>query len=448
MCCNHHSRLAHLLVGAMALTFTARSAPAQIEFGIPTPMPSVINEFITGYPHLTPNDLSMYFTAIRSDSTEGSLDLWITSRSSMTEMWQTPVNLGPLINTAAHEMGSSMTADGLELYFERTSNFLSHDDGEMWVSKRSSIDDPWGAPELLAYLNTPGRDGDPYISPDGLELYFDSNRDPNFPISGNLLNTYVARRTSRTEAFGAPEYFYISGIPHMSNDGLTYLMTSNDVVGKYDGDTTWYGSDDLYIRTRPSNAAEFAPGQNVRAPISTQGLDCCGDFSSDGSTIYFTSTRPGGPGPFNIWQAPLAKTVLVEINPGAGSDPIDWGIQDVLTVAILSQPGFDALAVDVATLRFGDPLLIADGASPVSPLVTASADVNGDGQLDLTIDISIPQMRSSGVAGRLTQEGYLAGALLDGSIIAGRDALAFVPEPTGLLLLIAGLALMPQRWRN
>ena len=28
----------------------------------------------------------------------------------------------------------------------------------------------------------------------------------------------------------------------MTNDGLTYLMTANDVVGKYDGDTTWIGA--------------------------------------------------------------------------------------------------------------------------------------------------------------------------------------------------------------
>lgn len=449
MCRTSMKRVACLFAAAVAMTLVAQPVQAEIEFGIPTPLPGLINEFMTGYPSLAADDLSMHFTAIRTGSTGGSADLWITSRSSPTDMWQTPVNLGPNINTAANEMGSSMTADGLELYFERTTNIFSHDDGDLWVSRRMSVSDAWGVPERLDYLNTPGRDGDPYISLDGLELYFDSTRDPNFPIPGNLLNTYVARRASRAEPFGTPEYFYISGAPAMTNDGLTYLMTANDVVGKYDGDPTWYGAEDLYVRTRTSTNGEFGPGQNLLAPINTTGLDCCGDFSSDGSTIYFTSLRPGGPGIFNIWEAPLAEAVSLDIKPGSSRNPINLKSKGVLLpVAILSTEEFDATQVDLDTLLFGDPLLIADGKSPVSPLRGNYEDVNYDGLTDLTLKFSMRELLENEVIGAATVQGYLAGQLVDGTEIAGRDMVVIVPaargipEPSSLLLiLVAALAL-------
>lgn len=50
------------------------------------------------------------------------------------------------------------------------------------------------------------------------------------------------------------------------------------------------------------------------------------------------------------------------------------------------------------------------------------------------------------VFGAATMQGYLAGKLYDGTVIAGRDMVAIVPavksipEPSGLLLILMGLA--------
>ena len=350
-------RMIWFVGGALALTFMVGPVQGELEFGIPKPLPSYINGGLAGIPYLTPDDLSMYFTANLPGSVEGSLDIWVTSRSSPSDPWDTPVNLGTTVNTSTEEMGMSLTADGLELYFERTSNLLTHEDGELWVSRRSSLNDSWGIPEPIVELNTSVREGFPFISPDGFELYFDSTREPDFPIPGNLVNTYVARRTSRSEPFGTPEFFYISGAGKITDDGLSYLMFANDVVGRFDGDTTWYGEEDLYIRTRDSATGAFSPGVNLRAPINTPALDCCGDFTSDKSTIYFTSTRPGGPGIINMWEAPLAQAVVLDINPNGGDTPIDWRTQSTLTAAILSSDMFDALKLAMTEILVRGPLV-------------------------------------------------------------------------------------------
>ena len=48
-------------------------------------------------------------------------------------------------------------------------------------------------------------------------------------------------------------------------------------------------------------------------------------------------------------------------------------------------------------------------------------------------------MLANGVIGLATEEGYFAGQLLlDGSDVAGRDAVTFIPEPSISVLLLIG----------
>ena len=57
--------------------------------------------------------------------------------------WSAPVNLGPAINSASSDQGPAISKDGLSLYF--TSNRSGGLGGfDMYVSQRTSVDDPWG----------------------------------------------------------------------------------------------------------------------------------------------------------------------------------------------------------------------------------------------------------------------------------------------------------------
>jgi hypothetical protein len=421
----------------MALALLAPPARAQLEFGIPTPMASPINEGGGyAYPWLTSDELTMYFA-----TTAGSLggtDIMVATRASIDAPWGSPSNLGAPINTTLSDTFPSLTGDGLELYFQRTSDPFTHADGDLYVSKRASTSDPWESPVPLP-LNSDVRDASPHISADGLTLYFDSTR-PQSYVSYEF-NTWVATRSSRSEPFGEPTYFH-PGLGFVTEDGLTHLFSTGPEGASLLGVPN-YGFDDLYARTRESTADDFGPARILDAPVSASSLDCCMALGVFDSKLLFTSARPGAPsdGPLgfvNMWQAPLAQAVTVEIQPGSDPALMNPMSEGVLPVAILSTEEFDASQVDPDTLLFGDPLLIAVGATPVSPLSWSQQDVDLDGLTDLALEFSIPELLANEVIGAATVQGYLAGGLLDGTVIAGRDGLTLVPEPS-TLLLVAGL---------
>jgi hypothetical protein len=145
-------------------------------------------------------------------------------------------------------------------------------------------------------------------------------------------------------------------------------------------------------------------------------------------------------------QAPEIIPVVIDIKPGSDRNPINLKSNGVLPVAILSTSMLDAKQVDISTLLFGDPLLIADGKSPVSPLRGNYEDVNYDGLADLTLKFSMQDLLMNEVIGTATVQGHLAGKLLNGKAITGGDMVTIVPalqsmsipEPSSLLLILLG----------
>lgn len=70
--------------------------------------------------------------------TFGVFDLWVSTRSSTSDPWSTPVNLGPVVNSAGSEARLSLSFDGTALYVagDRTGGVGVQD---VWVSTRSKL---------------------------------------------------------------------------------------------------------------------------------------------------------------------------------------------------------------------------------------------------------------------------------------------------------------------
>ena len=316
-----------LLVGALAMTMVARQAQAELEFGMPTPMPEPFNVGgIYGYPWLSEDGLDIYFASDRSapfaadpsdpDSvgTPGSVDIWTAHRDSLTDDWKDFVDLGAPVNTPGYaEFGQSLTADGQEMYFVRALSPFGIPEGDLFVSKRQP-DNSWGEPQPLAELNTAEREHYPSISADGKTLYFTSFGNPNYPSPNGLVpSTWVATRSSRSEPFANPEFFF-DGFGIVTSDGLTHLFAGDQAFADF-YDVPNAGGDpgldyDLYVRTRDSIREDFGPVQHLPPPVAGGSLECCGWYSSADSTLYFSSIRPGTDitgdiGFVDLWQAPL-----------------------------------------------------------------------------------------------------------------------------------------------
>jgi hypothetical protein len=93
------------------------------------------------------------------------------------------------LNTAFDEDDPTFTADGLELYFNSNRNGLE----EIFQSNRGSLDDPWGAPTPVAVLSEQGGPTNPVVSPDGLKIWVAASG----PSGGD--DVWVSSRTSRSD---------------------------------------------------------------------------------------------------------------------------------------------------------------------------------------------------------------------------------------------------------
>src|SRR4030042_508764 len=80
-----------------------------------------------------------------------------------------PVNLGPTFNSSSHEADTYISSDGLEFYFssDRAGGYGYYD---LFVSTRTTIEDDWAEPVNLGRtVNSEAFDGGPCISADALE---------------------------------------------------------------------------------------------------------------------------------------------------------------------------------------------------------------------------------------------------------------------------------------
>ena len=462
-------RMIWLCTGLLVMALIIPPVKGEIEFGIPVPMPLPFNtEGGYGYPWLSDGGLDIYITSDRPSAepySTGAWDIWTSHRNSLTDPWQPLENLGAPVNTPdLAEYGFTFTDDGQELYFTRALSPFGIAEADLYVSHRQS-DNTWGTPQALVELNTSERESFPSISGDGKTLYFNTFVNGNYPNPTGLeWASYVAHRDSLAEPFTNPEFFF-GAYGTVTPNGLTHIFFMYPEGSEY-YNVPNVGDGDLYIRTRNSVDEAFGEIQVLKPPLNSSGqfsqapfaggLECCGWSTPSDSTFYFTAVRegtdPNGPiGFVDLWQAPIAESVWVDVKPGGDTAPINLKSKGVLPVAIYTTADIDATDIDPATLLFGDPVLIADGKSPVSPLRWSIDDLNNDGWDDLSLKFSMRDLVGNMVLGDMSIEGYLAGQLFDGTEIAGRESIRIVPgahtantvpEPSSLLLAVAGLLLL------
>src|SRR4030095_14424359 len=114
-----------------------------------------------------------------------------------------PVHLNSLINTPGFEGKPSLSADGLELYFvsDRPGALGGPGDQDIYVTRRNSVNSAWGAPERVPPpISSTFFDITPKISLDGLALFFGSNR-PG-PFSPPWPDLWVSHRASVNHPWG------------------------------------------------------------------------------------------------------------------------------------------------------------------------------------------------------------------------------------------------------
>ena len=220
----------------------------------------------------------------------------------------------------------SISTDGLTIYFG-SDRGGGQDNRDIWMSTRPTVVDSWGSPiNLGAPINSSPWDNTPHISPDGLTLYFNSRRDGGYG-DGDL---YQATRNSTSEPFGEPvnlgsnvNSWVRDYSPSVSPDELTIYFASSRSGGP--------GGSDLYVTTRNSTSEPFGPPQIV-ANVNTSVRDANPSISSDGLTLFFDSWRPGGTGPSALPELWVATRTSTDEDFGTPVNLNDFGLGSVVNV--------------------------------------------------------------------------------------------------------------------
>jgi WD40-like Beta Propeller Repeat len=245
--------------------------------------------------------------------------------------WSVPVDVGAPVNSPDFEQGESLSRDGLQLYFA-SSRPGGLGDADIYVSRRDCTDlgrpeCAWQTPVNLGpIVNTTGFEAAPRLSIDGHRLYFTSTRPGGF--GGQDL--YVSRRQDKKDDLAWEAPVNLGPGINTANDESTSDILEDEATG-----TTqlYYGTGpansagvDIYVSTLGADGA-YGPGVPV-TELNTNFIERMPALTRDGREIYFASTRPGGSGALDLWVATRASTAApwstpVNLGPTVNSTTID-----------------------------------------------------------------------------------------------------------------------------
>jgi serine/threonine protein kinase/Tol biopolymer transport system component len=319
-------------------------AYADFTFGEPVNLKSVIPAFnaVTDWINCFSFDgLEMHISSTRPAGC-GDADLWVLRRDAIDDDWGPLENLGPVVNGSNGDAYSSISADGLTLYFnsDRAGGYGKFD---IWVTTRPTRNDHWGPPVNAGpKVNTADTEACPWISADGLELYFQSYRPGGYGAS----DIYVTKRPTQDGPWGDPVNLgplvntaYSETEFSTSSDGLSLWLTSLRPDG--------YGSFDIWITRRRTRNDPWELAVNAGPKINGAGGDAIPRISPDGRMLYFTGGS-SDPATWVYYQAPIMP--IVDFNGD--------GIVDIKDFSELAQYwGQNEPSVDMGPTPLGDGIV-------------------------------------------------------------------------------------------
>jgi hypothetical protein len=338
--------LATMLMIIVSLLVISGNAEADFVFGQPENLgPTVNRPNHDGVWSISSDGLILYFESNRVGG-HGDFDIWKTTRPTVSDPWDSPRNPGPPLNTKYWDGLASISADNLSLHFssDRPGGYGEYD---IWVSTRDTPDDSWGTPVNLGpTVNSAGTEWSQCTSADGLELYITSTRPGGFGGSDLWLTTRTTKEGEWSTLINLGSTINSSAneiFPSLSPDGLLLFTTSERSGG--------YGTRDIWVSQRATTSDPWGQSVNLGPSFNMSDWDQGGILSSDGSTLYF-STTAGGYGGLDMWQASINPVVDF-----TGDYRVD--IEDL--ILLIEHWGQNEPAFDMGPMPWGDGIIdVAD----------------------------------------------------------------------------------------
>ena len=288
------------------------------------------------------------------------------------ENWEKPRSLSSVLNGKGHDASTQLFDNDTKLLMYRNDN-----NGDIFVSEKAANGD-WGVPKPLdGNINSKAYEGDAYITPDGLTIYFATGK---YSEDGTL-DLYVSTRVAGGD-FGPARSLgsnintkYDDDSPYLSKDGKTLYFSSrgHNTMGGYD----------IFKSEYDEAGHKWGPAQNMGYPINTPDDDSYYRLSPDGSYAYLSSYRIGGYGEKDIYTINYIKnaTIKGKVFSSRDSTTVIPGVELV----------FSGAQADKTALSFRD-ITKPDGAYQVAVLSgrTYQVAVSKDGKNIETQEFPVP----------------------------------------------------------
>lgn len=279
--------LAALAGCAGALAAVQPAMPPPYRAAGPLPEPALFGEGVvsTGefesHPAFTPDGRTLYFVRSTPEFTDWTIH--VTEYAG--GRWSAP-RVAPF-SGKHRDADPFITADGQQLYFisDRPVDGKKKEDMDVWVMDRTK-DGGWGEPRNLgAPVNTPASEWFPVVTADGT-LYFGSGR------PGGHGKTDLYRSRCKDGQFAEPE-----------NLGPNVNTAADEFEGCVAPDESFLvfmalgrpdalGGGDLYISYQKDG--KWAAAKNLGPKVNGSGLEIAPYLSPDGKYFFFSSARKAG----------------------------------------------------------------------------------------------------------------------------------------------------------
>ncbi|WP_428665386.1 OmpA family protein [Runella sp.] len=220
-----------------------------------SPLPAPLNSFLfQSYPVLTADLKTLAFTVFR-----GNEDLFIAQKDA--NGWTVPGSISPKVNTDKNEGTCSISADGTTLVFTGCHQKDGYGSCDLYISRK--IGQTWQSPRNLgSIINTQNWESQPSLSTDGRTLYFSSDRPKGvggkdiwvsqLDTSGEWTNPSNLGETINTV------FDEISPFIHSNNETLFFASDGREGMGGFD----------LYISKLESEKEDWTIPINLGYPIN------------------------------------------------------------------------------------------------------------------------------------------------------------------------------------
>jgi hypothetical protein len=255
-----------------------------------------------------------------SSSAADCLQRWLDGTPGLA--FSTPQELTALGTAGADTRDPWISADGLRLYFDRNPS-ASHGGADVYLAIRSSTAVDFTTASSVDNLDTPDDEGRVSLSGDETILVMSSNH----LTAGNKFQIFVTTRADTTQPFPTPVgsgQALVAAVNTTSDDYFDPFLTQ-DGLTLYVAPALAAAPQQIRVATRAAGQ-NFGPSTPVAVINSGTSIDADPALSLDERILVFSSTRPAGAGvgANNLWYATRQSATddfsLPQLIPAVNSD--------------------------------------------------------------------------------------------------------------------------------